>query len=472
MTSHRFARAVTFVVLLSSFSCRVGVDSDEVANNYLDTSTLGESCTRQIMTVEPQGDETRFGINDQGPVALAPVIPAQRICDRINEAKDRLTAQGGKAFDQAQQCVARCRDAQEVTKQSPVRGFKGFDPEKLKAMGEVADAFNAALGNKTNFAGEDGEDAAAAAEAAKEAAAEKAKEAAAKAKEAADKADAADDKNEKDEQVAVDCEAPVLQVIVTGDTDRAEQRFGTDDVQVALNPNIPIENICQNRVADACKDRCRAAQAEVVASGVRGQSGALNEDNLRKMGEQADNFNRALGNDTDFADNPIFQDFTDLDANVDDKGADDKAADDKGADDKAADDKAADDKAADDKSADDKGAANVDDDEVACEAPVLEVIVSGTATAAEQRFGVDGVQVALNPNIPIENICQNRVADACKDRCRAAQAEVVASGVRGQSGALNEDNLRKMGEQADNFNRALGNTSNFAADPIFKNFKP
>jgi hypothetical protein len=390
--------------LAAACTAGVGDPVDEDTVSDVSVNELGEACSDQTLTVVPQGNELRFGIaqpvNGQirnEPVALNPAIPVQRICDALIRKRDGLRQKDPVALASAEQCVQICDDAQALVRQSPVRGFKGTDPAKQKAMGEVADAFNAALGNDTNFsdvagqAGANGESGA-----------------------------------------AVSCNAPVLQVIVSGRTESAEQRFGVDGNQVALNPNIPMENICQNRVASECRDRCRAAQAAVVASTVRGQSGALNRDNLRKMGEQADNFNRALGNATNFAASPIFKNFTDTGAAAN-NGADVGGR-------------------------------------VACNAPLLQVIVSGSTSRAEQRFGVDGNQVALNPSIPINNICQNRVAAGCRDLCRAAQAEVAASGVRGQSGALNSDNLRKMGEQADNFNRAVGNTSKFADNPIFKNF--
>jgi hypothetical protein len=101
---------------------------------------------------------------------------------------------------------------------------------------------------------------------------------------------------------------------------------------------------------------------------------------------------------------------------------------------------------------------------VACNGKALQVIVKGK----EHRFGFDNRQVALNPAIPMQNICQG-VAAGCRATCDAAKAAAEATGVRGFSGDPNPTRLRLMGRLADTFNRALGITTNFEASPIVQN---
>lgn len=230
------------------------------------------------------------------------------------------------------------------------------------------------------------------------------------------------------------CDAPILQVIVK----EKEHRFGVDDQQVALNPEIPIQNICQNGVLASCKTACFDAEAAAVATGVKGFSGSNVPAQLHAMGELADAFNRALGNTSDFADHPIDQDPGVTNPNTDPNAITSAAP------------------------PSDSGTTDASPAAVACDAPVLQVIVKGQ----EHRFGVGDEQVALNPEIPIQNICQNGVAAGCKNVCFTAEAAAVASGVKGFSGSNVPAQLRAMGELADTFNRALGNASDFADQPI------
>jgi hypothetical protein len=197
------------------------------------------------------------------------------------------------------------------------------------------------------------------------------------------------------------CNASALEVIVKG----RENRFGLDGQQVALNPAIPIDRICQ-RVTNECKAACASAKDVAVQSGVKGFQ---DEDpvKLRQMGVLADTFNASLGIETDFSE----------------LGADEPGG----------------------------GGA------VACNAKPLEVIVQGK----EHRFGFDGRQVALNPSIPMQNICQ-RVSAGCATTCAAAKATAEATGIKGFSGDLDLGKLRLMGELADAFNAALGLVTDFA----------
>ncbi|HEY2515223.1 MAG TPA: hypothetical protein VGI39_30360 [Polyangiaceae bacterium] len=226
------------------------------------------------------------------------------------------------------------------------------------------------------------------------------------------------------------CDAPVLQVIVK----EKEHRFGVNDQQVALNPDIPIHNICLNFIKSSCKAVCSQAEAAAVATGVKGFSGDNVPAQLRAMGQLADAFNAALGNRSDFAEHPIDQD---PGATSNDPNASTTAS--AGA-------------------ATDAGSSGA----VACNATVLQVIVN----AKEHRFGFDNQQVALNPAIPIQNICQNRVSAGCKGACNAAASAAAATGVKGFSGTNVPAHLRAMGELADTFNAALGNKSDFTDHPI------
>jgi hypothetical protein len=210
---------------------------------------------------------------------------------------------------------------------------------------------------------------------------------------------------------SLNCGAPNLEVITVG----RENRFGLDGQQVALDPGIPTDRICNNRLKNAaCKSTCQIARAQAIATGVKGFQDT-DPVRLRQMGQLADTFNAALGNRTNF-----------------------RAL---GADSLSAGPQAA-----------------------QCNAKVLQVVVQGK----EHRFGFDGRQVALNPQIPMDNICQP-LAGSCKAVCTAAEQAAVATGVKGFSGADNAVQLRQMGVLADTFNAAMGHTSNFANAPIFLN---
>jgi hypothetical protein len=201
-----------------------------------------------------------------------------------------------------------------------------------------------------------------------------------------------------------------LEVIVKG----RENRFGLRGQQVALNPGIPIERICNNSVAKSCKSTCLAAKAQAEATGVRGFQDP-DPVRLRQMGVLADNFNAALGLTTNFR-------ALGADSIVNDGGV------------------------------------------AQCNAKQLQVVVKGK----EHRFGFDGRQVALNAAIPIQNICQ-QVSQSCQSVCAAAAAAAAATGIKGFSGDDNAEQLRQMGVLADDFNAALGSTSNFQNAPIFLN---
>jgi hypothetical protein len=228
------------------------------------------------------------------------------------------------------------------------------------------------------------------------------------------------------------CGAPVLQVIVRD----KEHRFGFGNQQVALNPQIPIQNICQNGVKASCMAKCAQAEAAAVASNVKGFSGNNVPAQLRAMGQLADTFNAALGNTSDFADHPIDQD-PGANPNTDPNASTTTSSGTAG-----------------------QGGGGA----VSCNATVLEVIVQGP----EHRFGFDGQQVALNPLIPIQNICQNRVSSSCTATCAQAEKDAAAEGVKGFSGADDPAQLRRMGDLADAFNRALGNATDFADHPILR----
>jgi hypothetical protein len=197
------------------------------------------------------------------------------------------------------------------------------------------------------------------------------------------------------------CNAPALEVIVKG----RENRFGLDGQQVALNPGIPIDRICNNRVKAECKARCLQAKQEALATGVTGFQDS-DPVRLRQMGILADNFNATFDIDTNFGE---------LGADSPDEGG-----------------------------------------PLVCNAKPLEVIVQGR----EHRFGFDGRQVALNAAIPMQNICQ-QVASGCTATCNAAKAAAEATGVRGFTGDFDLAKVRQMGQLADTFNAAVGNTTNF-----------
>jgi hypothetical protein len=235
------------------------------------------------------------------------------------------------------------------------------------------------------------------------------------------------------------CDAPLLQVIVK----EKEHRFGVDNQQVALNPEIPIQNICQNGVTSSCKTLCFNAEAAAVATGVKGFSGNNVPAQLRAMGALADAFNAALGASTDFADHPIDQD-PGVNASSDPNASTTATI------------------ATPTAPSADAGATSTAPPATSCNATILQVIVK----EKEHRFGVNDQQVALNPEIPIQNICQNDVSKSCSAICFDAEAAAVATGIKGFSGNNVPAQLRAMGQLADTFNAALGNVTDFAAHPI------
>lgn len=58
-------------------------------------------------------------------------------------------------------------------------------------------------------------------------------------------------------------------------------------------------------MASGCSATCASAQQAAVATGIKGFSGNDDAAKLRQMGQLADTFNKALGNQSDFADKPI-----------------------------------------------------------------------------------------------------------------------------------------------------------------------
>jgi hypothetical protein len=221
--------------------------------------------------------------------------------------------------------------------------------------------------------------------------------------------DSTDDPTEA--EAANVCQATPLQVLVVG----RENRFGLNGQQVALNPSIPMDRICK-AVASSCKTKCATAEAAAVATGVKGFQDT-DPVKLHQMGVLADTFNKALGLTTKFSD-----------LGTDTGGG---------------------------------GGGGGGTAPIQCNAKLLQVVVQGK----EHRFGFDGRQVALNPAIPIQNICQ-QVSASCKATCTTATTAAVATGIKGFSGADNAAALRQMGVLADAFNAALGNTSDFTDSPI------
>lgn len=208
------------------------------------------------------------------------------------------------------------------------------------------------------------------------------------------------------------CNAKPLEVITRG----RENRFGLDGQQVALNPGIPMQRICQ-QVSAGCRQTCETAKTQAEATGIKGFQDT-DPVKLHQMGVLADTFNAALGLQTNFK-------ALGTAAPAGNNGA---------------------------------GAGGAP---VQCNAKVLQVLVKGR----EHRFGFDGRQVALNPAIPMQNICQ-QVSSGCRTTCDAAKAEAEATGIKGFSGDDDAAKLRQMGQLSDKFNARLGNISNFAANPI------
>ena len=317
-----------------------------------DDSLAAGPCNAKPLEVIVKGRENRFGLDGQ-QVALNAAIPIDRICQRVADA-----------------CKQDCAEAKAEAVASGVTGFQDSDPVRLRQMGVLADTFNGALGLDTNFS-ELGADA-------------------------------------PPGGGAVQCNGKALEVIVQG----REHRFGFDGRQVALNPAIPMQNICQG-VSAGCSATCNAAKAAAEATGVKGFTGDLDLAKLRLMGVLADTFNAAIG---------IITKFREVGGGGGGGGG---------------------------------GA-------VACNAKLLQVLVKGR----EHRFGFDGRQVALNPAIPMQNICQ-QVSSGCTATCNAAKASAEATGIKGFTGTLDAAKLRQMGTLADTFNAAVGNRSTFEAGAIF-----
>lgn len=352
----KFVHRVLIVTLLASTACNGWMDGSDGARGT-DSALKSLQCNAKALEVIVKGRENRFGLDGQ-QVALNPSIPMERICKQV-----------------AASCTSSCLTAKARAEQTGVRGFQDTDPVRLRQMGELADTFNAAQGLETNF----------------------------KALGAAPEADDAG-------QVST-CKAKLLQVIVQG----AEHRFGFDNRQVALNPAIPMANICQ-AVDPSCRGICEDARIDAIATGIKGFTGPDDARKLREMGELADDFNAALGNESNFGSVEV------------PAGG---------------------------------GNAGGAPPPVACSAKTLQVIVKGR----EYRFGFDNRQVALNPAIPIANICQG-VNAGCKATCESAKSQALASGIKGFTGNPDPAKLRLMGQLADAFNLALGNASNFTANAL------
>ncbi|KAJ3115681.1 hypothetical protein HDU96_000229 [Phlyctochytrium bullatum] len=78
-----------------------------------------------------------------------------------------------------------------------------------------------------------------------------------------------------------------------------------------------------------------------------------------------------------------------------------------------------------------------------------------TVQGSESRFGIEGQQVALNPAIVVQQIC-DRAQGQCQQLCRDEGAKLVASGVRGFSGAPDAARAATNEAAANAFNAALG----------------
>jgi hypothetical protein len=208
---------------------------------------------------------------------------------------------------------------------------------------------------------------------------------------------------------SVKCTTEALEVIASG----RENRFGLNGQQVALDPAIPIDRIC-NSLSGSCRNTCESAKAQAQSTGIKGFQ---NNDPvlLHQMGALADQFNAAMGLITEF-----------------------RAL----------------------------GAVSFNQPGVVaeCGAKTLQVIVKGK----EHRFGFDNNQVALNPAIPINDICSsnNGLGPGCVMVCQAAGANALKTGGFGFSGNDDPVKLRQMGVLADLFNSAMGHPSNFTNAPI------
>ncbi|KAJ3111791.1 hypothetical protein HDU96_005339 [Phlyctochytrium bullatum] len=205
---------------------------------------------------------------------------------------------------------------------------------------------------------------------------------------------------------------PTIDFIVNGN----EHRFGFNGQQVALNPGVVVGQVC-GRGGEACRAPCEQAGAALVASGARGFSGGNDPAKDLFNAQQADIFNAALGNPTNVAGK--FQ-------------------------------------AAAAGAGNNNGAGNGGNggNGGSCKAQgvrTMEYIIRGQ----EHRFGVDGNQVALNPAIVVQQIC-DRAQGECQTRCRAAGDRLIAKGVRGFSGGQDAAKDAANKAAADAFNAELG----------------
>jgi len=239
--------AATVGLLAATTGCVSQFDATSQPTDVPTETELVNVCQASPLQVIVVGRENRFGLNGQ-QVALNPSIPMDRICKAVVSS-----------------CESTCATAEAAAVATGVKGFQDSDPVKLHQMGVLADTFNKALGIITTFSklGDTGT-------------------------------------GTGGGTAPIQCNAKLLEVVVQG----KEHRFGFDGRQVALNPAIPIQNICQ-QVSASCQTTCATATTAAVATGIKGFSGADNAAALRQMGVLADAFNAALGNTSDFTDNPI-----------------------------------------------------------------------------------------------------------------------------------------------------------------------
>ncbi|KAJ3126618.1 hypothetical protein HK098_007373, partial [Nowakowskiella sp. JEL0407] len=239
------------------------------------------------------------------------------------------------------------------------------------------------------------------------------------------------------------CNAKKVEVVVVGN----EQRFGFDGQQVALNPIIPIDRICNSFAQDAeCKSRCEAAKAVAAATGVKGNS--QGQGDLAAMQKLADDFNAAMAGSGSVA--PAAGGNTGNNGNVANGGNNNAGG-----------------------NNNDGGAAVIKGDLGSCSADAAKLVVklgadsSDAQRAKEVRFIPGGFKVdpifggqgsALNGGIVANFIC-DRLASDCKASaatvasCRAAQVKV-----NGQKGGANlsADQVAALEKVAADFNAAIG----------------
>jgi len=241
--------AATLGLLAAATGCVAQSDDTPQPTDEPSETESANVCQASPLQVIVVGRENRFGLNGQ-QVALNPSIPMDRICKAVVSS-----------------CKTTCATAEAAAVATGVKGFQDSDPVKLHQMGVLADTFNKALGIITTFS---------------------------------KLGDPGTGTGTGGGTAPLQCNAKLLEVVVQG----KEHRFGFDGRQVALNPAIPIQNICQ-QVSASCKTTCATATTAAVATGIKGFSGADNAAALRQMGVLADAFNAALGNTSDFTDNPI-----------------------------------------------------------------------------------------------------------------------------------------------------------------------